>query len=415
MRIFGRNFIKLKLTQYNDPIYGFITIPTPFIAKLINHPYVQRLRRIKQMGLSFLVFPTTEHTRFQHALGAMHLATKAVSGLRKQHIDISDDEAEALYACMLLHDLGHGPFSHALEHVLLPQNTHEDMSLALMKKLNVTFDGKLTLAIDMFTGTYSRGFFHQLISSHIDLDRLDYLKRDSFYSGVTEGNINSERLISMMTVQDNCLVFNTKAVYSIEKFLLARRMMYWSVYLHKTSFVAEELLVRFFQRATTLIRVNKDVKTSAALDFFLQHNNANIDAKCNAFVALDDSDVWMMLKDAISNEDIVLSTLAKMLLSRELPKIKLDYKPFSDDALDKKCAKISTKHGLSQEEAAYFVFSGNLEIQGYQQKENPIQLCDQNGVCSLFDSSPDTAQLQILTKKDTKYFLAFPKGDGYFS
>lgn len=415
MRIFGRNLIKLKLTQYNDPIYGFITIPTPFIAKLINHPFVQRLRRIKQMGLSFLVFPSTEHTRFQHALGAMHLATKAVSALRQQQIEISDDEAEALYACMLLHDLGHGPFSHALEHVLLPQNAHEDMSVALMKQLNETFDGKLTLAIEMFTDVYSRGFFHQLISSHIDLDRLDYLKRDSFYSGVTEGNINSERLISMMMVQDNRLVFNIKAVYSIEKFLLARRMMYWSVYLHKTSFIAEELLVRFFDRATTLIQSNKHIKASDALSFFLHNTDTDIHAKRTAFVALDDSDVWMMLKDAISNEDVVLSTLAKMLLSRELPKIKLDYKPFSDDALDKKCAKISTKHGLSQEEAAYFVFSGSLEIQGYQQKENPIQLCDQSGVCSLFDSSPDAAQLHILTKKDTKYFLAFPKGDGYFS
>jgi HD superfamily phosphohydrolase len=415
MRIFGRNFIKLKLTQYNDPIYGFITIPTPFVAKLVNHPYVQRLRRIKQMGLSFLVFPTTEHTRFQHALGAMHLATKAVSALRQQQVKISDEEAEALYICMLLHDLGHGPFSHALEHVLLRQNIHEDMSVALMQQLNIEYDGKLTLALTMFKNSYSRAFFHQLIASHIDLDRLDYLKRDSFYSGVTEGNINSERLISMMMVQDDQLVFNTKAVYSIEKFLLARRMMYWSVYLHKTSFIAEELLVRFFDRAATLIQSKKEVKTSTALGYFLRNIDTGVNEKLACFVKLDDADVWMMLKDAISNEDAVLSTLANMLLHRKLPKIKLAYEPFDEVELQKKRTKISEKYGLTQDQSEYFVFSGSLEIQGYQQKENPIKLCNQRGVCSLFDTSPATAQLNTLTKKDTKYFMAYPKGDGYFS
>lgn len=367
------------------------------------------------MGLSFLVFPSTEHTRFQHALGAMHLATKAVSALRQQQVCISDEEAEALYACMLLHDLGHGPFSHALEHVLLPHNAHEDMSVALMKKLNATFDGKLSLAIEMFTNTYSREFFHQLISSHIDLDRLDYLKRDSFYSGVTEGNINSERLISMMMVQDNRLVFNTKAVYSIEKFLLARRMMYWSVYLHKTSFVAEELLVRFFKRATILIQSGKEVKSSTALGYFLKNIEASIIEKLSSFVVLDDADVWMMLKDAISNNDLVLSTLAKMLLYRKLPKISLKYESFSDEKINKKLSKTLHEYGLTTAQVNYFVFSGSLELQGYIQKENPIQLCNKNGVCSLFDSSPATAQLHSLTKKDTKYFLAYPKGEGYFS
>lgn len=415
MRIFGRNFIKLKLTQYNDPIYGFIAIPTPLIGKLVNHPFVQRLRRIKQMGLSFLVFPSAEHTRFQHALGAMHLATKTVQTLRQQQIEISDTEAEALYVCMLLHDLGHGPFSHALEHVLFPKNTHEDMSIALMKKLNVEFDGNLDLAIEMFTNTYSRIFFNQLIASHIDLDRLDYLKRDSFYSGVTEGNINSERLISMMMVQDNRLVFNIKAVYSIEKFLLARRMMYWSVYLHKTSFVAEELLVRFFKRALALIQSGKDVIVSSSLAYFLHHIDGAIDKKIDSFVRLDDADVWMMLKSACTNDDVVLSTLAKMLLDRKFPKIKLAYEPFSEKQIKERHLAISSKYGLSKAEATYFVFSESLEIQGYIQKGNPIQLCNQNGECSLFDTSPDTIHVHSLTKKDTKYFLAYPKGDGYFS
>ncbi|MDG1822393.1 MAG: HD domain-containing protein [Flavobacteriaceae bacterium] len=405
----------MKLTQYNDPIYGFITIPTPFIAKLVNHPYVQRLRRIKQMGLSFLVFPTTEHTRFQHVLGSMHLATKAVGVLRNQDIPISDDEAEALYACMLLHDLGHGPFSHALEHVLMPNDSHEDMSLALIQDLNTQFEGKLSLAIEMFTNTYPRKFFSQLVSSHIDLDRLDYLKRDSFYSGVTEGNINSDRLISMMTVKDNGLVFHAKAVYSIEKFLLARRMMYWSVYLHKTSFLAEELLVRFFKRAKELISTSKPLSVTAALASFLEGSKGSIIDKIQYFIRLDDADVWIMLKEATANEDVVLSSLASMLLDRKFPKIILSNNPFSKDALEQQRSSVCSKHPISQEESKYVVFSGSFHIQGYKKSISPIQLCDNNGSCFLFDTSSDVAHFPILTKMDSKYYMAYPKGDGYFS
>ena len=405
----------MKLTQYNDPIYGFITIPTPFIGKLVNHPFVQRLRRIKQMGLSFLVFPTTEHTRFQHALGAMHLATKAVGVLRNQHIQISDDEAEALYACMLLHDLGHGPFSHALEHVLMPNDSHEDMSLALMQELNTQFEGKLSMALEMFTGNYPREFFSQLISSHIDLDRLDYLKRDSFYSGVTEGNINSDRLISMMNVKDDSLVFHAKAVYSIEKFLLARRMMYWSVYLHKTSFLSEELLVRFFKRAKDLIRADKPLVVSSAFAAFLIDNNDSINDKIQHFVRLDDADVWTMLKEAITNSDVVLSSLATMLLDRKLPKIVLSNNPLTNDELEQHRNTIRSKQNLSEEELDYVVFTGSFHIQGYKKSISPIQLCDHKGSCFLFDTSSDVAHFPMLTKMDSKYYMSYPKGDGYFS
>jgi HD superfamily phosphohydrolase len=402
-------FNKLKLSQYNDPIYGFITIPTPFIAQLVNHPYVQRLRRIKQMGLSFLVFPSTEHTRFQHALGAMHLANRAVSNLRKQSVPISDDEAESLYACMLLHDVGHGPFSHALESVFFPNSTHEDMSVAIMNTLNDEFDGKLSLAIKMFTNTYSRAFFYELIASHIDLDRLDYLKRDSFYSGVTEGNINSERLITMMRVQDNRLVFHKKAVYSIEKFLLARRMMYWSLYLHKTSFVAEEVLLKFFDRATILVSQGKKVKASDALFYFLQHPKESIEEKRKRFILLDDVDVWMCLKAAMANSDRVLSTLATMLLERKLPKISLSDNAIDDSVINQKRAAFVTQTGMPEADAVYFVFSGSLYNQGYRHKENPIQLLDDLGNCTLFDSSPDVANIPRLTKRDTKFFFAYPK------
>lgn len=399
----------MKLTQYNDPIYGFITIPTPFIGKLINHPYVQRLRRIKQMGLSFLVFPSTEHTRFQHALGAMHLATKAVVSLRKQGVKITDKEAEALYAALLLHDLGHGPFSHALEHALLPDTPHEKMSLALMRDMNREFEGKLDLTIQMFTNNYSRGFFNQLISSHIDLDRLDYLKRDSFYSGVTEGNINSERLITMMTVKDDTLVFFTKAIHSIEKFLLARRMMYWSVYLHKTSFVAEELLIRFFKRFDQLDKAIKTSLATAALAGLVNNKTAELEDKIPHFSHLDDNDIWVTLKAASNCDDAILASLANMILNRDLLKIQIANQAFSSEDLKDKQQYFMQKLHLTATEIDYFVFSGSLSTQGYNLDEQPIQLCSLDGSLTLFDASSEIAHFPILTRKDYKYFLAFPK------
>ena len=399
----------MKLTQYNDPIYGFITIPTPFIGKLINHPYVQRLRRIKQMGLSFLVFPSTEHTRFQHALGAMHLATKAVVSLRKQGVKITDTEAEALYAALLLHDLGHGPFSHALEHAFLPDTPHEKMSLALMRDMNREFEGKLDLTIQMFTNNYSRGFFNQLISSHIDLDRLDYLKRDSFYSGVTEGNINSERLITMMTVKDDTLVFFTKAIHSIEKFLLARRMMYWSVYLHKTSFVAEELLIRFFRRFDQLDKAIKTSLATAALADLVNNKTAELEDKISHFSHLDDNDIWVTLKAASNCDDAILASLANMILNRDLLKIQIANQAFSTEDLKDKQQSFMQKLHLTATEIDYFVFSGSLSTQGYNLDEQPIQLCSLDCSLTLFDASSEIAHFPILTRKDYKYFLAFPK------
>lgn len=367
------------------------------------------------MGLSFLVFPSTEHTRFQHALGAMHLATKAVTSIRKQEILISDDEAEALYAALLLHDLGHGPFSHALEHELLPDTAHEKMSLALMQDMNTAFDGKLDLAIDMFTNTYKRPFFHQLISSHIDLDRLDYLKRDSFYSGVTEGNINSERLITMMTVKDEELVFFTKAVYSIEKFLLARRMMYWSVYLHKTSFVAEELLIRFFKRFAMLPTSQTTNLASPSLAFLITHSNIELKTKIHHFTQLDDSDIWVTLKAATTASDQLLSTLAKMLLNRNLLKINISNIAYAKDVVAAKRQAFMQRLDMSEDAISYFVFSGSLSTQGYDLKAESIKLLNLDGELQSFDSSSEIAHFPMLTQKDYKYFLAFPKEDGYFS
>ena len=361
------------------------------------------------MGLSFLVFPSTEHTRFQHALGAMHLATKAVVSLRKQGVKITDKEAEALYAALLLHDLGHGPFSHALEHALLPDTPHEKMSLALMRDMNREFEGKLDLTIQMFTNNYSRGFFNQLISSHIDLDRLDYLKRDSFYSGVTEGNINSERLITMMTVKDDTLVFFTKAIHSIEKFLLARRMMYWSVYLHKTSFVAEELLIRFFKRFDQLDKAIKTSLATAALAGLVNNKTAELEDKISHFSHLDDNDIWVTLKAASNCDDAILASLANMILNRDLLKIQIANQAFSSEDLKDKQQSFMQKLHLTATEIDYFVFSGSLSTQGYNLDEQPIQLCSLDGSLTLFDASSEIAHFPILTRKDYKYFLAFPK------
>jgi HD superfamily phosphohydrolase len=339
----------------------------------------------------------------------MHLATKAVVSLRKQGVKITDTEAEALYAALLLHDLGHGPFSHALEHALLPDTPHEQMSLALMRDMNRQFKGKLDLTIQMFTNNYPRGFFNQLISSHIDLDRLDYLKRDSFYSGVTEGNINSERLITMMTVKDDTLVFFTKAIHSIEKFLLARRMMYWSVYLHKTSFVAEELLIRFFKRFDQLDKAIKTSLATAALAGLANNKTAQLADKIPHFNQLDDNDIWVTLKAASNCDDVILASLANMILNRDLLKIQIANQPFTIEDLKDKQLSFMQKLRLAATEIDYFVFSGSLSTQGYNLDEQPIQLCSLDGALTLFDASSEIAHFPILTRKDYKYFLAFPK------
>src|SRR6478609_339917 len=283
-----------KLKILNDPIYGFITIPDTLIYDLVEHPYFQRLRRISQMGLSYLVYPGAHHTRFHHAIGAMHMMQKAVEVLRFKEVNISKEEENALYIAILLHDIGHGPFSHAMEHSIVEEVNHEEISLLFMNKLNEEFNGKLSLAIQVFKGDYHRKFMLQLISSQLDMDRMDYLKRDSFYSGVAEGNINSDRLIQMMNVVDDVLVMEEKGIYSIEKFLMARRLMYWQTYLHKTSLVAELTLTKALQRAKELLHKGIDVECSRPLKYFMEHkitadNFSNDDL--DTFSQLDDTDV----------------------------------------------------------------------------------------------------------------------------
>ncbi|MDP2160463.1 MAG: HD domain-containing protein, partial [Flavobacterium sp.] len=326
-----------KLKIFNDPIYGFITIPNELVFDLIQHPYFQRLRRISQMGLSYLVYPGAHHTRFHHALGAMHLMQKAVEVLRFKGVSISKEEETALYIAILLHDIGHGPFSHAMEQSIVENVHHEELSLLFMNQLNQEFDGKLSLAIKIFKGDYHRKFMLQLISSQLDMDRMDYLKRDSFYSGVAEGNINSDRLIQMLHVVDDVLVMEEKAIYSIEKFLMARRLMYWQAYLHKTSLVAELILIRVFKRAKELIQKRMPLSCSQPLHYFLQNKIevADFDTVIlDKFAQLDDFDIVSALKIWQYEDDFILSTLSKMIINRDLLKIKLSDQKSEKEVLD---------------------------------------------------------------------------------
>ena len=401
-----------KLKIFNDPIYGFITIPSTLIYDLIQHPYFQRLRRISQMGLSYLVYPGAHHTRFHHALGCMHIMQKAIQTLRYKGIVISDSEENALYTAILLHDIGHGPFSHAMEHSIVDEVHHEEISLLFMNTLNTEFDGQLDLAIQIFKGAYHRKFMLQLISSQLDMDRMDYLKRDSFYSGVAEGNINSDRLIQMMNVKDDELVIEEKGIYSVEKFLVARRLMYWQTYLHKTSVVAELILTKILKRAKELTQRGIQLNCSAPLDFFLKHKitNHNFDnATLATFALLDDYDVMSAIKTWQFNDDFVLSSLCKMIINRDLLKIViLDIKPESKKLNDLKI-KLASLYHISEKEVSYFVFKGTLKNQAYNKQNEPISILKKDGSIENLINSTDQLQVKALSKAVIKYFMCFPK------
>jgi len=403
-----------KLKIVNDPIYGFITIPGPLIFDLIEHPYFQRLRRISQMGMSYLVYPGAHHTRFHHALGAMFLMQKAVQVLRLKGINISDEEGEALQIAILLHDIGHGPFSHAMEHSIVENISHEEISILFMEKLNVEFDNKLSLAIKIFKNEYHRKFLFQLISSQLDMDRLDYLRRDSFYTGVSEGSVNSERLIAMLNVEDDKLVVEEKGIYSVEKFIVARRLMYWQVYLHKTGLVAEQLLMRLLKRAKELTQRGMDLPASAALSFFLKNTismNEFSDDILELFSKLDDYDIISAMKSWVTEDDFVLQELSKMLLNRDLLKISLKNKPISLEKLIEKRESVQLKHNLSEGEASYFVFGGEIDNQAYNMEKETINLLTESGKIIDVAKASDQLNLEALSKRVVKYYLCYPKGN----
>lgn len=400
-----------KLKIFNDPIYGFISIPSELIYDLIQHRYFQRLRRITQMGLSYLVYPGAHHTRFHHALGCMHLMQKAVASLRQKGVEISADEEQALYVAILLHDVGHGPFSHAMEHSIVNIH-HEEISILFMDKLNRDFNGKLSLAIEIFKGKYHRKFLHQLISGQLDMDRMDYLKRDSFYSGVAEGNINSERLIQMINVVDDNLVIDEKGIYSVEKFLVARRLMYWQAYLHKTSIVAEQMLMKTLQRAKELVENGQVLACGSAFPFFLENkiNETNFDDEVlEKFSKLDDYDVVSALKEWQSSEDYVLSRLSQMLINRDLFKIEISFEKNSKERISELQDLLSKKENISVKETKYFIFKGKISNKAYDKTSEPILILHKNGKTEDLISASDKSYLKSLSEEVTKYYLCYPK------
>lgn len=396
-----------KLKILNDPIYGFITIPNALIFDLIEHPYFQRLRRITQMGFSSLVYPGANHTRFHHAIGCMHLMQKAVRILRFKGVSISEEEANALYIAILLHDIGHGPFSHALEQSIVKEVHHEAISLKFMEALNEEFNGKLSLAIAIFTEKYPKKFLYQLISSQLDMDRLDYLKRDSFYTGVAEGNINSERLITMLNVHNDELVIEKKGIYSVEKFIMARRLMYWQVYLHKTGFVAEKVVSKVLLRAKELTKKGVKLPASKVFTYFLQNeittNNFN-KTTLKTFAKLDDYDVLSAIKDWINTKDEVLRELCISLINRRLPKIIISNTPIKKEEITKVKSKINKKHNNS-----YFFYYGKISNQAYDITKNQIKIMHKNGHLKDITQASDHFNIKALSKPVIKYFMCYPK------
>jgi HD superfamily phosphohydrolase len=397
----------------NDPVYGFITISSDLLFDLVEHPYFQRLRRIKQLGLAEIVYPGALHTRFHHALGAMHLMSQALKVLKDKGHLIDDQETEAAQAAILLHDLGHGPFSHVLERVLMPGVAHESMTLALMKDLNLQMQGRLDMAIQMFEGTYSRTFFHQMISSQLDMDRMDYLNRDSFYTGVIEGSIGADRLIKMLDVSQDYLVVEEKGLLSIENFLHARRLMYWQVYLHKTLLSAQAMLTQLLHRARELSEQGENL--FATPDFFLFLNTKFTLQDFNerpgllqAFNGLDDHDVWAAVKVWTQHPDFVLSSLSRMLLERQLFKISFFESVPGEEVLAPIRLQL-TADGIAEDQLGYFIISGETANYAYEKVQDPIRVKMKSGALLDIADASDIPTIEALTKIVRKYYVCWGK------
>ena len=398
----------------NDPVYGFISIPTDLVFDLIEHPYFQRLRYIKQLGMAHLVYPGALHTRFHHALGAMYLMGLAIETLRNKGHEISDEEVEAVIITILLHDVGHGPFSHALEEIIVEGISHEDISSMLMQKLNIEFDGRLAMAISIFTGTYHRKFLHQLVSGQLDMDRMDYLNRDSFFTGVSEGVISSDRIIKMLNVKDDQIVIEEKGIYSVEKFLIARRLMYWQVYLHKTVIAAEQLLAKILIRSRELALMGQPVFTMPALSHFLKKPISR-DAFMNeghhleAFATLDDTDIMAAVKVWAGHGDFVLSQLCKKLVNRDLYKVDITNTPPGPQFIAKLRALAVKKYNITAHEAQYFVFDGEIGNDAYKPGDGNILILMKDGVIKDITAASDNSNLESLAKTVKKYILCYDK------
>jgi len=395
-----------KLKIINDPVYGFIKIPYDLIFDLIEHPLFQRLRRIRQLGLTHFVYPGANHSRFQHAVGAMHLMGLAIEVIRSKGHTISDEEARAVTIAILLHDIGHGPFSHSLEHSLIKNTTHEEISLLLMEQLNKEFRGELSMAIEIFRNRYPKKFLHQLVSSQLDMDRLDYLKRDSFFTGVTEGVIGSDRIIKMLNVLNDQLVVEEKGIYSIEKFLIARRLMYWQVYLHRTVVASEQVLVLMLKRAQTLTSGGEKLFATPALTYFLQEQKQ---VSLEQFSLLDDDDILASAKVWCNNSDRVLSMLANGVINRKLFSVELDTQSFSADRVAEIRGRVAEHLNMSPREAEYLVVSDSISNYAYSDMDDRITIMDKHGNTRDIAEASDILNISVLSKTVRKYFLCYPR------
>jgi len=401
-----------KFKIINDPVYGFISIPYEIIFDIMEHPYFQRLRRIKQVGLTHFVYPGALHTRFHHALGAMHLMQKAIRNLKYKGVDISEEEAKAVTIAILLHDIGHGPFSHALEHSVVNVH-HEELSLLFMEQLNEEFNSELSLAIQIFKNEYHRKFLHQLVSSQLDMDRMDYLNRDSFFTGVSEGVIGYDRIIKMLNVKDDEIVIEEKGIYSVEKFLIARKIMYWQVYLHKTVLSAEQMLIQFFKRIKIFNNTKKLLYLSKPLSFFIQNHITVTDFDKNRkelldrFSLIDDIDIAYSLKSLLNSEDKILAYFANSLVNRQLFKVELQNEPFNSDYKDIIRQKLQNElPNLLAEEVDWLIIQGSESNSTYTTKKDEIKILKKDGTVQLLlDASDHLIDSKVLKK----YFISYPK------
>lgn len=398
----------------NDPIYGFVSIENELIFDLIEHPYFQRLRRIKQLGLTNLVYPGANHTRFHHALGAMHLMTKAIQVLRSKGAEISEEEELAAKIAILLHDIGHGPFSHVMEHSIVQDVSHEEISIAFMNAMNREYGGKLDMAIEIFSDRYHKKFLHQLVSSQLDVDRLDYLTRDSFYTGVSEGIVGLDRIIEMLNVSDDELVIDEKGIYSIEKFIIARRLMYWQVYLHKTTIGADTALLNVIRRARELVSRGVELFLLPNVEYFIKQNPTGQELIASTkildrFSSLDDLDIMVCIKNWQDHDDFVLSYLSKSIIQRRLPKVTLQNEDVSGENIEALRKEVVNRFDISYEDTSYLVSFGSLDNAAYYSSREKIMIKKKNGQLTDLATATDNYNFVTANNVVTKYFVCRPK------
>ncbi len=407
--------MSLKRKIINDPVFGFINIPNDFVYALICHPNLQRLNRIRQLGLAPFVYPGAQHTRFHHSIGAMYLMDEALRTLREKGHNITEEEYNGALAAILMHDIGHGPFSHVLEHTLVTSVHHEAISLLMMEQMNREWHGALQTAIDIFIDRHPKGYLHQLVSGQLDMDRLDYLRRDSFFTGVSEGNIGSARIIKMLNLKDDRLVVESKGIYSIENFLMSRRLMYWQVYLHKTAVAAEKMLINTLRRARHLSMEGKELFASPALSYFLRNDPTLDDFKGDGealyrFMDLDDNDIWTALKVWSTNDDTVLSVMSEAMVNRRLFKIEISEQPFREERTEKMKKIFAEKYRISLEEAACFISSDKLSTDMYNERDDSIDILYKDGSVKDISRASDMLNIELLSKKVVKHYFAYLRG-----